>query len=129
MVPQVYLFEDSVPRLSFPDIELGNFFSGQAYLLNEGHLYYPDSETAIECTYQITGNTDKTFTVTASNVSAEEFAAVKEEMDNWERIAFRSDLSTETHFVFIHTQANPKFKQGIEYNESTQELVSDFVRL
>ena len=126
MMPQVYMFEDFVPRLSFPEIELTNFFSGQSYLISEGHIFWDDIDDAV---WSIESETATKLVILAKNVTQSNYEQFKANIDVYSSVTLSPSLSEGNHFVYVHSVSNPKFREGIEYDSVKQEFRIDFVRL
>ena len=115
-MPQVYLFEDLVPRLSFPDVELANFFSSQTYLINEGTLPIFDEESI----YSIVSVDSNSLVIKAAWVIESVYNAHVTACDGNANLTVIS--STTYDHYYRHSQANPKFKYRIQFDSAKEEM-------
>lgn len=123
-VPQVYMFEEFVPKLSFPETELRSFFSGQSYLFNEGIIPMPEFTACVWYVLQTSG----TFVAEAIGVTQQEYNDLVSSFDGNSKLVRYPARSSATHLVWKHSQANPKFYYGLEYDSSTQTLIIDITK-
>lgn len=118
MMPQVYMFEDFVQKLTFPDVELRKFFTGQTYLLDEGIL--PIIDDSYVGYYKIYNVTEMVFHIIAYEVSLANFQAhVSACSVNTNLTILESDTYS---LYYKHSQANPKFKYRISYVPEVQAM-------
>mgnify|MGYP003289501413 CR=1 FL=1 len=123
-VPQVYMFEEYVPKLSFPESELRSFFSGQSYLFNENIIPMPYFAACVWYVIQTSG----TFITQAIGVTQSEYNDLITSFDNNSNLVRYPARSTTTHLVWKHSQANPKFYYGLEYNSISETLTIDITK-
>ena len=114
-VPQVYMFEDFVPRLSFPELELKSFFSNQTYLITEGKI--PEYDLASE--YEIL-NTSDAFEVMAYGITKEMYDAHVTECNADSYLKIVSNTPSDNKYK--HSASNPKFTYEIIYVSTSEAM-------
>lgn len=118
-MPQIYMLEDYIPKISFPENDLHEFFSGQTYLISEGQIpiYTPINE---EIFFTVDKKTN--FEVVVTGVTNEAFLLHIEECNSNSYITLKTHVSTDNYKFYKQKQTSCKFTYELTYDESQEVL-------